>query len=385
MGPRIIVLNQHRDDLELVRNHLITAGFTAVDTLSDSSQAATRFESEPVYDVALVEVGMAAAADPSLIEVIRKNSPNTECIMIIPSGAPRTALGSLRKGAYESLAAPFGAEDLMVSVRRALERKRLLDVLYTLKCRHAPAVEHPVAFRKIITRCSALLRVLKEAELHAASDAPILITGERGTGKELLARAIHDAGPWTAGPFRAVSAADLNDASFASELCGGTDRAPAAPHKKTEGERERRERGTLFLKDIDKLPGRLQERLLRELQDGAVSARGIGRPKIDARLIAASDSDMDSVLTAGGLRRDFFAWVRGSWLHLPPIRERGEDIALLIDHFLEARCLPGAECRLEERARRILLAHDFPGNADELQFVMQTAVDRAQGKVITAK
>jgi DNA-binding NtrC family response regulator len=385
VGPRILIVDDDRDYLDLSRNRLNACGLKAVDALEDPRQAAELFESNVSYDVALIDVGMPEMDGQALLEVIKKTSPATECIMVTAMNDARTAVNCLRKGAYDYLVKPVSEDEVIFAVRRALERKRLLDILHVEKSRQPPAFSHPAAFEPILTRSKGLLRVLKEAELHAGSDVPILVTGESGTGKELLARAIHAASPRAEQPFLPVNMAALTNELFEAEFFGHTKGAFTGAEKEREGHLKHCDHGTLFLDEIGNLPLTMQGKLLRVLQDGEFTPVGSSsQQKADVRIVAATNEDLDQMIAAGRFRRDLFYRIRGSWLHLPALRERPEDIPLLIEHFLREFSPPGRRYRVDEAALRVLLGYAYPGNVRELKSILQAAVNLAQGLTIAS-
>jgi DNA-binding NtrC family response regulator len=384
MSDRIIVVDDDRDYLDLVRNRLGAAGFSSVDMLDDPLQAAAVFESSGAFDVALLDLSMPEMDGQALLDMIKKYSPTTECIMVTAVNDARTAVQCLRQGAYDFLVKPVSEDDLLFAVKRALERKRLLDILHLEKSRRLPVLTHPEAFQEIITRCPSLLRVLKEAELHAASDVPILVTGESGTGKELLARAIHRASSRASGPFLPLNMAALTAELFQAEFFGHTRGAFTGAEKERPGHLRHCDRGTLFLDEIGNLPLSLQGKLLRVLQDGEFTPVGSSTPqKADVRFIAATNEDLDQMVESSRFRRDLYYRIRGSWLHLPSLKERPEDISLLIEHFLRECGASQGSLGMEDEALEILMAYDFPGNVRELKSIIQSAANLAQGQGIS--
>jgi two-component system response regulator AtoC len=385
MSHRIIVIDDDRDYLELVRDRLSAAGFPSVDILDDPVAAAAVFDAQGTYDLALIDLGMPEMNGQELLDLIKKHSPTTECIMVTAVNDARTAVECLRQGAYDYLVKPVSEEDLLFAVKRALERKRLLDILHIEKSRRPPVFAHPEAFAGILTRCPSLLRVLKEAELHAASDVPILITGESGTGKELLARAIHRASARAAGMFLPLNMAAFSADLFEAEFFGHTRGAFTGAERERSGHLKYCHRGTLFLDEVGNLPLALQGKLLRVLQDGEFTPVGSSAPqKADVRFVAATNEELDQMVDSGRFRRDLYYRIRGSWLHLPALRERREDIPLLSEHFLREFGASGESLRLEEDALELLMGYEFPGNIRELKSMLQSAVNLAQGRRVSA-
>jgi len=254
------------------------------------------------------------------------------------------------------------------------------------KSKAVPKLKHQEAFKPIITRSTNVLRVLKEAELHATSDIPILITGETGTGKELLARAIHTASARAKFLFTPVNMESLNANLFSAEFFGHTKGSFTGAEKDRVGYLETTNLGTLFLDEIGNLPHELQGKLLRVLQDGEYIKLGTSKPrKVDVRFVAATNSDLDKLMAKKLFRRDLYYRLRGGWLRLPSLRERPDDIPLLIGRFIEEFATPDSHSNIEEEATLMLLNYDYPGNIRELKTIIQSAVNLAQGRPISPK
>ncbi len=385
MPNSIIIVDDERDFLESVRRGLITSGFKKVVTEIDPRRAAEQFENGKVFAVALIDITMPGMDGIELLEVIRNTSPRTECIMVTAIDEARVAVQSLRKGAYDYLVKPISKEDLVASLNRALERKRLFDILDLGKTQRVPRLQNADAFKPIVTHSAKILRILKEAELHAASDVPVLITGETGTGKELLARAIHASSVRSNYDFTPVNMDSLTDQLFNAEFFGHTKGAFTGAEKDRAGYLEHTHKGTLFLDEIGNLQPELQGKLLRVLQDGEFFKIGTSRPqKTDVRVIAATNQDLDKMLAKRQFRKDLYYRLKGGWLHLPPLRDRKDDIPLLVSRFLAEYCGdPGAN--LEETTVSCLMDYDYPGNIRELKSIIQSAVNLAQRGPIAPK
>jgi transcriptional regulator with PAS, ATPase and Fis domain len=230
-----------------------------------------------------------------------------------------------------------------------------------------------------------MLRILNEAELHALSDIPILITGETGTGKELLSQSIHAASSRAKFNFMAINMESLNPQLFESQFFGHTKGAFTGAETGQMGYLEGNHRGTVFLDEIGNLPLDLQGKLLRVLQEGEFIKIGSSKSqKVDVRFIAATNAYLEHLVEQKKFRKDLYYRLKGGWLHLPPLRERGDDILLLINHFfIEFFGADGID--IEEDALSTLREYDYPGNIRELKSILQGAVNLAQGRTIALK
>lgn len=386
MNNSIIVIDDELDFLESVKRGLITHGFKNVVLMQNPHKALARFENGEGFDIALIDINMPDLSGVELLEMLKNISPRTECIMVTAIDEAKVAVSCLKKGAYDYLVKPFSREDLVSSIDRALERKRLVDILNLGKIKSVPGLKNPEAFKTMITNSPKVLRIMKEAELHAQSNTPILITGESGTGKELLAKAIHDASPRAKFPFTPINMASLAGSMFDAEFYGHTKGAFTGADKNRMGYLEQSNRGSLFLDEIGSLSVELQGKLLRTLQDGEYMKLGTSIPqKADVRFIAATNSDLETMVARKSFRQDLYYRLRGGWIHLPPLKERSEDIPLLIKNFLEEFGGAAGKDGIEESALALLLNYDYPGNIRELRYIIQAAVNLSQGKPISVE
>lgn len=385
MEPSVLVVDDDRDYLVILNHKLLNAGFNHVTTFDDPLHAADEIKGRPShFDIALIDMTMPEMDGLTLLDVVKSASPRTECIMVTAVNEARVAVSCLKKGAYDYLVKPVSQEDLVFSMKRTLEKKRLLDILDIEKGKIRPKLTNPLPFKPLVTRSEKVLRVLKEAELHAGSDVPILITGESGTGKELLARAIHKASPRQAGRFMPVNMAIITGNLFESEFFGHTRGAFTGAENNRAGYLEHTNGGTLFLDEIGDMPQDMQGKLLRVLQDGEYTKLGTdGQRRADIRFIAATNAELDRHIQNGHFRQDLYYRIRGGWLHLPPLRERTEDIPLLTEHFLSEYDPIDNHHGIDHEAVCLLMNHDWPGNVRELKSVVQAAANLARKNKIT--
>lgn len=384
MENRIIAIDDDQIFLKSIRRSLITSGFKFITLENDPEKAAMAFNEGQTFDLALIDVSMHGMDGLELLEKIKASSPETECIMITGLDEASTAVRAMKIGAYDYLVKPVERDDLILSVRRALERKRLYNIADIGKGTHPPELSNEDAFKSIVYGSATVLKILKEAELHAASDVPVLITGESGTGKELLARAVHAASLRAKSVFTPVNMASLTGTLFDAEFFGHTKGAFTGAEKDRQGYLEHSNKGTLFLDEISNLPLELQGKLLRVLQDGEYLKLGSDIPrKTDVRFISATNEDLEKLIARKRFRRDLYYRLKGGWLHLPALRQRKEDIPVLVSYFLNEFLGKDKNPGIEEEALSLLFNYDYPGNIRELRSIIESAVNLAQGRKIS--
>lgn len=387
MGNRILLIDDDRDYLELLAGKLRDLGYHNLELVDHPLKAVVALDKGEIFDVALIDMTMPDMDGIAVLDHIKNTTPGTECIMVTAINEARTAVDCLRRGAYDYLVKPVAKDVLALTLPRALERKRLLDILdmekrtsFGERCE----LINPVPFAPIITQSANMLRILREAELHAASNVPILITGESGTGKELLAWAIHQASSRSAFSFTPINMASISATLFEAEFFGHMRGAFTGATDQRKGFLEQTHKGTLFLDEIGDLPYELQGKLLRVLQEGEFTRVGSSdRVRVDLRFIAATNEDLDRMMARKVFRKDLFYRIRGGWLNLPPLRDRSGDMVLLANTFLDKYAGSSrGDRRITSDALSLLSAYSWPGNVRELKSVIQTAVNLAQGHAI---
>ncbi len=383
MNSSILVVDDDEDFMAILKIKLLKIGFANVRLEANPLKAAAAFSKGKCVDIALIDMTMPEMEGIALLEHIKNTCPTTECIMVTAVNEANVAVECLRKGAYDYLVKPVAGDTLALSINRALERKRLLDILDIEKKGTLPKLVYADTFKPIVTQSLKMMRILKEAELHAQSNVPILITGESGTGKELLAKAIHCASPRSKFRFTPVNMASVSATLFESEFFGHTRGAFTGAERGRSGYLEHTEGGTVFLDEIGTMPIDLQGKLLRVLQNGEFIKLGANRnQKADVRFVAATNENLEKLMSRREFRKDLYYRIRGGWLHLPPLRERAEDIPLLVNRFLKDVRGPRNNTSIAPDAICYLMEYDYPGNVRELKSIIQSASNLAQGKAI---
>ncbi|MGA8242082.1 MAG: sigma-54 dependent transcriptional regulator, partial [Desulfobacterales bacterium] len=312
-----------------------------------------------------------------LLGEIKQAEPHVPVIVITGYGSVQNAVEAMQGGASDYLLKPFSIEALQAAISRAgivpQERSPVRPDRGTL-----------AAERRIVTRDPQFLSLLKVAENIAASSATVLVQGESGTGKELLARFIHERGGRRDEPYVAVNCAALPDTLAESELFGHEKGAFTGAVTRKIGKFEAAGRGTIVLDEISEMSPPLQAKLLRVLQERQVDRIGSNRPvSMEARVIAVSNIDLKDAVAAGKFRKDLFYRVNVVPLKIPPLRERREDIQLLVRHFCETYGrMNGREAVVSETAMDLLLRHSWPGNIRELENTIERAVLMGEGTEI---
>ena len=386
MQNRIMVVDDELDFLDTVRRGLITSGYRNVVLESDSLAAARQIESGEKYDAALIDITMPGLSGVELLERFKALSPETECIMVTAIDEARLAVECLRKGAYDYLVKPISKENLISSLTRALERKRLVELLDICKNPQPSNLTQSEAYDDIITRDPTMHKILKEAELYAACNVPLLISGEPGTGKKRLSRAIHRASTRSNKPYTVINM-DISDSThIAVQLFGQVKDAESGLEDDRVGSLEGTHRGTLLIQNIENMPLDLQEEFLRVIQNGEYTKIGDNRPqRIDVRMITATHVNLENQVLQNRFRNDLYHHLKGGWINLPPLCQRMGDIPLLIEHFNKHLEPHADKFEITPEALSLLRNYSWPGNIDELKAIAKSAAALSQGQALSPR
>jgi two-component system NtrC family response regulator len=378
MKPRILLIDDDASLRRVTEYNLSSAGFTVLGAASGKEGLALFRKHEP--DLVITDVQLGDLDGLQVLAAVKKESPITPVLVITAFGSIELAVRAMQEGAFTFLAKPFDREALRLSCRKALEMRQLHEQKQQL----SGEVNRLTGTEGMETANSAMAELLDTAKRAANSEATVLIAGESGTGKEVLARLIHQHSPRAQGPMVAVNCAAIPENLLESELFGHVKGAFTGAVSNRKGRFQAAAGGTLFLDEIGELRLDLQAKLLRAIQERVVAPVGADQPEaVDVRLIAASNRDLYAAIGQGTFREDLYYRLGVILLHLPPLRERREDIPGLVAHFLLKLGAP-AGVRFSAGALARLKAHPWPGNIRELQNIVERAVILRKGLLIEA-
>ncbi len=347
---------------------------------AENGEDALRILSASPPDVALIDLIIPGTSGMELLSRAKELDPYIEVIIMTGQGSIETAIEAMKKGAFDFLVKPFGNTDqIVLSIEKALERRRLRVKADRLE----EALEEKYRFENIVGASPGMVDIFRLIRQLSQSEATVLILGESGTGKELIARAIHYHSPRKDGPFVPVDCGALPEGIIESELFGHEKGAYTGAHASTRGLIRSADRGTIFLDEIGEVPIPLQAKLLRTLQEREVRPVGGAQTiRVDTRVIAASNKDLYSEVQKGTFRTDLFYRLNVVTIRVPPLRERKEDIPLLVAHFIKTK-RDRAIMGIDEDALQALMSYTWPGNVRELENVLERGMALGRGHIIT--
>jgi two-component system, NtrC family, response regulator AtoC len=369
------------DDEQSIRKLCVTVGealgFICLEADSGESALAL-LEEQPVHMV-LSDMVMPHMSGLEFLERVKKLLPRTEVALMTGHGSIETAVQSMKLGAYDYITKPFSPlEELRLFLRRMAEKVRLVEENEFLRQR----MDSETAVHGIVGSSAKIQEVLRVASRLKDTRTAVLISGESGTGKELIARAIHFRGAFANRPFVAVDCGSLVPTLIESELFGYEKGAFTGALKSKQGLFQSAHTGSVFLDEIGELPLELQAKLLRVLQEKEVRPVGSNqRVKVDVRIIAATNRDLEAAYKNGTFRKDLYFRLNVVTVHVPALRERRSDIPMLVNWFCE-RYAPGADLRVSSAAMKALMNYDWPGNVRELENCVERAVALGNGSSI---
>jgi DNA-binding NtrC family response regulator len=370
------------DDLEmcgLISEVLKGEGLSAI-TTGDSLEASKILKREE-FDIIVTDLEMKGLKGLDLLEEAKKVAPLTPVIIITAFGTVESAIKAMKMGAYDYITKPFQMDELVITVRKALENRLLKKEILRLK----KEVESRYHFHHLIGKSASMLKIYDLIERISDTSTNVLITGESGTGKELVGKAIHYNGTRKGGPFIALNCAAIPETLLESELFGYKKGAFTDAKSDKKGLIFEANEGTLFLDEVTEMPSNLQAKLLRVIEEKEVRPLGdTNSYPIDVRVISTSNRDIKIRIEQGHFREDLYYRLKVIDIELPPLRERREDISLLAQHFLIkfSRELKKNITGVSEESLKFLLNYSWPGNVRELENVIQRAITLTRHEII---
>lgn len=372
---RILVVDDEARMAGLIKMELEEHDHT-VSTASDGAMALELVDRYD-FDLVLTDLRMPGMDGLTLLRSVRERSPETAVVLMTAYASAQTAVSAMKEGAYDYLIKPFEMDELLIMVERIDSRQRL--VLENVQLRENLGTGEVT----ILGESAAMRDVFELVGKVADQDATVLIEGETGTGKELIARSIHATSHRAGSPFVVVNCAAIPDTLIESELFGHEKGAFTGADRKRLGRFELADGGTVFLDEVSELTGQAQVKLLRVLQERSLERLGgVGTINVDVRVLAATNRNLQEQVSRGGFREDLYYRLNVFPIHLPPLRERAEDIPLLAGHFASSLRAGG----VAPDAVKILQEYGWPGNVRELENVIERAAILAgPGQEITAR
>ena len=376
---RVLVVDDERSMRDLLSIMLKQSGYHVV--AADGGEEAVAALAQEPFDLVITDLRMRKVDGIAVLRAAKEHSPHTVVLVVTAFASTETAVEAMKLGAYDYITKPFKLDEIRLIIANALERKRLQDENVALKRQ----LRKERGFEHFIGKSRSMLEIFETIRKTADSGSTVMVTGESGTGKELVAQAIHGESARRQGPFVSVNCGAVPENLMESELFGHMKGAFTGAIATTEGLFAAAHGGTLFLDEITEIPQSVQVKLLRAIQEREIRRVGdVKDMKIDVRLIAASNRDLAKTMAEGTLREDLFYRLNVIPIQLPPLRERREDIPLLVAHFIQKICQEtGKDVRgVTPEALAILESHAWPGNIRELENVIERAIVLGGGPMV---
>ena len=386
---RILVV----DDEPLMRDFLVETlqrKNYVVESFGSGSQAIEKVKAE-FYDLVITDIRMPEVTGMDVLEAVKKSSAETEVIMITAFGTVENAVEAMKIGAYDFITKPFSADEIEIVVERALERQKLRDENIALRQDNTQLrnqLQDKYSFSSIVGVSEVMRKIYDTIEMIAPSKANVLIQGESGTGKELVARAIHYNSPRQNNPFIKLNCAALPEGLMESEMFGHEKGAFTGAIRSTKGRFELADSGTILLDEIGEMPMSLQSKLLRVLQEREFEKVGNPSPiSVDVRVIATTNRDLKEEIKLKNFREDLYYRLNVVPLYLPALRDRKDDIPLLVDHFMQTYSKENSKDiqGVNDEAMDKLMSQEWRGNVRELENHVERAVVMCRDQYLDTK
>lgn len=379
---RILLAEDEKAQRELLEGFLRKEGFS-VDTAANGREVLQKLESQ-FFDISLMDYKMPELDGLQTLQEIRKRYPDLPVVMMTAYGTVETAVASMKEGALDYLTKPIDLDELFLMLQKVMERSNLIRENKELKAQ----LQERYTFTNIVYGSPKMEEVMGLVARVAPSQATVLIRGESGTGKELIANAIHYASPRSKKPLIKVNCSAIPETLLESELFGHEKGAFTGAAQRRIGRFEEADGGTIFLDEIGDLSPGIQIKLLRILQEKEFQRLGSNFSlKSDVRVATATHRNLEDLMKEDRFREDLYYRLNVITIHLPPLRERREDIPLLMDHFLKKYSKENQKVisDISKEARTLLYRYPYPGNVRELENIIERAVVLCRGEVITTQ
>jgi DNA-binding NtrC family response regulator len=374
----LLIVDDEESLRTLLESELIASSEFAVDTAADGSQAINLVQGK-VYDVVLLDIRMPRVSGIEVLKFLHEYSPTTQVIILTNYADVKTAIQTIKMGAYDFLAKPYDIDELFNTIHRALERRQLYIDNKLMK----NELNRKAGTSELIGKSPALLRLIENASRFAESDSFVLVQGASGTGKELIANLIHRRSPRGGRPFVAVNCASIPDTLLESELFGHEKGAFTNAYTTKQGLVEVANGGTLFLDEVGDISPAIQPKLLRFLETGEFRrVGGTNLLTVDVRVVTATNKDLRKEVQDGRFREDLLYRLNVVTLQVPPLKDRKDDIPLLAEYFLTRKAKTKTPKKLSTGALERLLSYDWPGNVRELEHIIEGAILLSSGDII---
>ncbi len=376
--PKILIVDDQRNMRTTLAMMLRGVGYE-VDEAADGDQGRAS-GSTGAFDLVLTDLRMGLQDGIDVLRAIKERQPMTEVIVMTAYGTIESAVEAMRLGAFDYIQKPFTEQELLVKVQKALENRRLAGEVALL----TREFKDRYKFENIVGRSGVIREVLGRVVRVAPTDATVLITGESGTGKELIAKAIHANSRRFERAFVSINCAALTETLLESELFGHAKGSFTGAHTARKGLFEEADGGTFFFDEIADMPSSVQAKLLRAIQENEIRRVGENKPiHVDIRIVAATNQDLLKAVTEKRFRQDLYYRLNVARFMLPPLRERREDIAELLQYFIDKyNRKMKVRARVSDSVLEALMRYDFPGNVRELEHMVEQAVALVQSGVI---
>lgn len=372
---KILIAEDEKSMREVLKILLEEEGYETMSAVD--GVVASEMIQQDIYDIVITDLKMPRADGFEVLRKVKEISPSTIVIMITAFGTTESTIEAMKLGAYDFIHKPFKIDEIRIVVNKAFERKRLSEELSVLR----EKVQASYRLENLIGKSPRMQELFRLIPKIAQSNSSVLITGESGSGKELVAAALHNLSPRKSRNFVAINCATFPEGLLESELFGHVKGAFTGAVSNKQGLFEIADGGTIFLDEIAEMPGPLQSKLLRVLENGTFRrVGGVSDITVDVRVVSATNKDLSDAIACGSFREDLFYRLNVIPVHLPPLRERTEDIPLFLEHFL-AKASPEKK-EFAPEALRLLMRYQWKGNVRELENMVERVVLFTERNVI---